>query len=311
MAYQGDVSVRTALQMSLNVPAVRLLDAVGPHRLVSKFRDAGVQPVLPAGKAPGLAIGLGGVGLTLRDLVQLYTALPNRGMAVDLVDLPRLAGVLARRTELLTPVAAWHVADILSGVRPPKGAIDRGIAYKTGTSYGYRDAWAVGFDGTHVIGVWVGRPDGTAVPGIAGYVTAAPVLFDAFAKSGVAIAPLPRAPAGALRLAATELPPTLRRFEGRAEEGRLSGIAEPAPQIVFPPQGARIDLAAGAGGELAPMVLKLQGGRAPFRWLANGKPLPDPERRRTSRWRPDGAGYQTLTVIDAVGRAASVRVFVE
>jgi penicillin-binding protein 1C len=58
-------------------------------------------------------------------------------------------------------------------------------------------------------------------------------------------------------------------------------------------------------------VLKLQGGRAPFRWLANGKALPEAERRRTSRWLPDGAGQQTLTVIDAAGRAASVRVFVE
>ena len=58
-------------------------------------------------------------------------------------------------------------------------------------------------------------------------------------------------------------------------------------------------------------MLKLQGGRAPFRWLANGKPLVDIARRREATWQPDGAGYSTLTVIDAAGRAASVKVFVE
>ena len=58
-------------------------------------------------------------------------------------------------------------------------------------------------------------------------------------------------------------------------------------------------------------MLKLQGGRAPFRWLANGKPLPDLSRRRTNQWTPDGGGYSKLTVIDAMGRAASVGVFID
>ena len=84
--YQGDVSVRQALQLSLNVPAVRLLDAVGPARLAARFRRAGVTPSLPPGEAPGLAIGLGGVGMTLRDLVQLYTGLANGGRAKRLRD---------------------------------------------------------------------------------------------------------------------------------------------------------------------------------------------------------------------------------
>ncbi len=60
-----------------------------------------------------------------------------------------------------------------------------------------------------------------------------------------------------------------------------------------------------------PLALKLQGGRAPFRWLANGRPLPETSRRRVNQWVPDGGGYSTLTVIDSVGRAASVRIFVD
>ena len=310
MDYQGDISIRTALQMSVNVPAIRLLDAVGPHRLMARFRDAGVAARMPSGKAEGLAIGLGGVGVTLRDLVQLYTGLASRGQAVALVNRPRKEGEVPRRAALLPPTAAWQVADILSGANPPKNAARRGIAYKTGTSYGYRDAWAIGFDGKHVLGVWVGRADGSAVPGISGFGTAAPLLFDAFAKSGLPVTPLPRAPAGALRQAFADLPVTLRRFGSTASETRPRGAAEAAPQIVFPPQNARVALADGAAG-FSPLVLKLQGGRAPFRWLSNGRPWPGAERRRTTRWQPDGAGQQTLTVIDAAGRAASVRVFVE
>ncbi|KAB2954023.1 MAG: penicillin-binding protein 1C, partial [Rhizobiaceae bacterium] len=169
--------------------------------------------------------------------------------------------------------------------------------------------WSVGYDGRTVIGVWVGRADAGAVPGLSGYASAAPILFEAFARSGLAAVPLPRAPAGARKPTREELPVTMERF-APLEERVAAAPSEPAPRIVFPPEGARVDLGA-AGDEATPLVLKLQGGRAPFRWLANGRPLSDPVRRRTATWQPDGAGQSTLTVIDAAGRAASVRVFVE
>ncbi|PZO82111.1 MAG: penicillin-binding protein 1C [Mesorhizobium amorphae] len=308
MGYQGDVSVRTALQLSLNVPAVRLLDAVGPARLAARFAQADVRAELPKGEAPGLAIGLGGVGLTLRDLVQLYTGLANGGRAKALrngaekVPPPPLAG-----GEVLDTRAAWQVADILAGVAPPRGAAPRGLAYKTGTSYGYRDAWSVGFDGRYVLGVWVGRPDGGSVPGLSGYASAAPILFEAFARSGLPAVQLARAPAGAFRETRDELPITLQRFDPDSDGLVKVSRAEPAPRIVFPPDGAHVE----AAGDGPPLTLKLQGGRAPFRWLANGQPLGGTERRRTAAWTPDGTGFATLTVIDAAGRAASVQVFVE
>ncbi|WP_105425773.1 penicillin-binding protein 1C [Neorhizobium tomejilense] len=310
MTYQGDVSVRQALQLSLNVPAVRLLDAVGPSRLMIRFRRADVRPVLPVNEAPGLAIGLGGVGITLKDLVQAYAALANRGNPMRIGNGIEDQPGMIDGEPLLDPQAVWNVADILSDVLPPQGSRRLGIAYKTGTSYGYRDAWSVGFDGRHVLGVWVGRPDNGAVPGIAGYQTAAPILFEAFSKSGVPITPLPSAPSGAVRIAQAELPISQRRFSMTASGLFSASTREPAPQIVYPPEGARVDLGA-QSGDISPLVLKLQGGRAPFRWLANGKPLSELSRRRTSEWKPDGAGYSTLTVIDAAGRAASVRVFVE
>lgn len=304
MAYMGDVSVRDALQLSLNVPAIRLLDALGPTRLAGRFRDAGVTPELPRGEKPGLAMGLGGVGVTLRDLVQLYTALPNSGFATPLHIKP----AQPQPVRLLDPAANWQVADILSGVVPPRGAPEIGIAYKTGTSYGYRDAWSIGFDGRHVLGVWIGRPDGGPVPGISGFETAAPVLFDAFSRSGVAFAEHASPPPGAVRLPRGDLPVTLRRFRSIDDDAVTPGIVEASPRIVFPPDGARVELAAQGA---APLILKLQGGRAPFRWLANGRPLKDTVRRRTASWHPDGSGASTLTVIDAVGRAATVNVFIE
>ncbi|MBX3569126.1 MAG: penicillin-binding protein 1C [Rhizobiaceae bacterium] len=312
MDYQGDVSVRQALQMSLNVPAIRLLDAVGPARLTARFRQADIVPRLPPGERPGLAIGLGGVGLSLRDLVQLYTGLSNGGRAKRLRDGAGPDPAPLANGTILDPAATWQVTDILSGVRPPEGAPARGIAYKTGTSYGYRDAWSVGYDGRYVLGVWVGRADSGSVPGLAGYVSAAPILFEAFARSGLPVVPQQRPPAGSFRPAPKDLPVTLARFTPPGDQlaATLSAVTEPAPQIVFPPEGAHVDLAAMTETAM-PLVLKLQGGRAPFRWLANGKPLAEPVRRRTANWQPDGTGYSTLTVIDAAGRAASVNVFVE
>jgi penicillin-binding protein 1C len=310
MTYQGDVTVREALQMSLNVPAVRLLNAVGPSRLMMRFRSADVRPVLPTAEAPGLAIALGGVGITLKDLVQLYAGLANRGHPVKLGDgIHEMPGVIDG-SPLLDQVAAWQVSDILSGMRPPHTAKALGIAYKTGTSYGYRDAWTVGFDGHYVLGVWVGRPDNAAIPGLSGYVSAAPILFEAFARTGVAITPLPSAPAGALRLAQSELPISLKRFS-ETPDGLVSvSLQEPAPEIIYPPENSEVDLDL-SGSDAMPLALKLQGGRPPFRWLANGQPLPDTTRKRSYAWTPDGAGYSTLTVIDAVGRATSVRVFLK
>jgi penicillin-binding protein 1C len=310
MTYQGDVTVREALQLSLNVPAVRLLDALGPSRLMIRFRRTDVRPVLPPNEAPGLAIALGGLGITLKDLVQVYAALANGGQPVQIGNgIDDLPGVLDNEP-LLEPQAIWNVTDVLSDVLPPTGSRKSGIAYKTGTSYGYRDAWSVGYDGRYVLGVWVGRPDNGAVPGITGYQTAAPILFEAFSRSGLPTTPHPPAPPGTSRQAQPDLPIGQRRFAVTTSGLVRTSAKEAAPQIVYPPEGAKVELATPSGGML-PLVLKLQGGRPPFQWLANGRPLPDLSRRRTNEWLPEGAGFSTLTVIDAAGKAATVRIFVE
>jgi penicillin-binding protein 1C len=308
--YRGSVTLREALQLSLNVPAVQLLDSVGAPTLVQRFRRAGLNPVFPKVEEPGLSIGLGGVGLSLADLVQAYAALANGGTKVTLTN--GLSTPLPYRHEtILSPQSAWQVTDMLAGIAAPANSVSRPVAYKTGTSYGYRDAWSIGYDGRYVIGVWVGRADNGAVPGSTGGGTAAPILFEAFARSGLKAVPFRRAPSGTQMLSQSQLPEGLRKFtpKGRALVP-VAGTSTP-PEIIYPPQGARVELARNSDQTLAPLALKLQGGRAPFRWLANGLPLNELSRRRTTSWTPDSAGFSKLTVIDAAGKAASVEVFIE
>jgi len=289
--FRGEIPVRTALQLSLNIPAVTLLELMGPPHLMAALRRAGAAPVIPDGGAPGLAIALGGVGLTLTDLTRAYAALANGGVAADLRVTPApTPGFLPHR--LMADTAAWSVADILRDTPRPPGLRGEGIAFKTGTSYGHRDAWALGFDGAHLVGVWMGRADGTPVPGAFGTLLAAPVLFAAFERLGP-VEPLPPPPPATLIVAADRLPQPLRTFH-RTGDDDAGG-----PAIAFPPDGAVID-----GTRL---TVRVQDGLPPWTWLANGLPVVTTHRPETQL--PDlGPGFSALTVIDAAGRAASARV---
>ena len=298
--FQGTVTVRRALQQSLNAPAVGVLDAVGASRLTARIAQAGGSLVLPAGEAPGLAIGLGGVGVNLSDLVMLYAGLARLGTAMPLSEQAAAPVVQARR--LMEPVAAWYVGNILLGSPPPENGAAGRIAYKTGTSYGYRDAWSIGFDGKHAIGVWVGRPDGAPVPGLIGRQTAAPILFDAFARLGVPSVALPRAPKGVIVTSSAKLPPPLKHFQS----GRLMGeVARSSLHILYPPDGALLDVTTNGAPDLVP--LKVAGAVAPLTVLVNGVPV-EAQQRGALFFRPDGPGFSRVTVIDSAGDADSVVV---
>lgn len=301
--FQGTVTVRRALQLSLNVPAVKLLDAVGASRLAARLAQAGAPLLLPSGETPGLAMGLGGVGVRLVDLTMLYAGLARLGATLPLTESAEsTASPQPRR--LIDPAAAWHVGNVLIGTPPPLNAPGGRIAFKTGTSYGYRDAWSVGFDGKLTIGVWVGRPDGAPVPGLVGRSAAAPILFDAFGRTGAVPAPLPPAPKGALMAASGKLPPPLQRFKPRGTtEGR-----EPL-RILFPPDGVRLELVAANGAKPDPVAVKIAGGTEPVTMLVNGVPLgANGQGKRTLFFKPDGPGFVRLTVMDARGATDSVVV---
>jgi penicillin-binding protein 1C len=304
LSFQGTVTVRQALQRSLNVPAVGVLDAVGPQRLAARLSETGAELVLPKGETPGLAIGLGGVGIRLTDLTMLYAALARLGTATPVFEQRDVGPGRPRR--LLDPVAAWYVGNVLLGTPPPENAVGGRIAFKTGTSYGDRDAWAIGFDGRETLGIWVGRPDGAPVPGLVGRSAAAPILFAAFARLALPPAPLPRAPQGTLIATTARLPLPLRQFRAPGLEGPLG---DPL-RILFPPNGVTLDHAAGTGS--GPLPLRVTGGVTPLTVFVNGVALADmsPGTRHWS-WEPDGPGFVRLTVMDARGAADSVVVRIE
>jgi penicillin-binding protein 1C len=302
--FQGVVTIRKALQLSLNVPAVAVLDSVRASRLTARLAQAGSPLVLPKGEQPGLAMGLGGVGVRLLDLTRVYAGLARLGTTVPLrerLDEPHAATTPQR---LLEPVASWYVANVLLGTPPPATAAGGRIAFKTGTSYGYRDAWSVGFDGKLTVGVWVGRPDGGPFPGLIGRSAAAPILFDAFNRIGRPVAALPPAPKGTILAATARLPPPLQRFR----PGALPTSSPDALRILFPPDGARLELAASSGPRPEPVALKVQGGVEPLTVLVNGVPFRPAAGRRTLFFDPDGPGFVRLTVIDARGMADSIVV---
>ncbi|SHE51529.1 penicillin-binding protein 1C [Devosia limi] len=305
---RGTVTIRQALTESLNVPVVIVLDAVGTARLMSRLKRANVDPKLPGNTAPGLAIGLGGVGVTLRDLVSIYTAIARGGSPVRLNDgVSVRSPAMGEVAPVLDPVAAWYVSDILADVPPPLNGSPGRIAYKTGTSYGYRDAWAIGYDGKTVIGVWVGRPDGVPVPGISGIVAAAPILFESFDRLGAPTVRLRPAPAGAIVASNSQLPSPLRRFR----HPDLQMVArDAAPEIAFPADGVDVDLGA-AGGSERPLMVKVRNGVPPFTFFANGAPFARSAFARQNSWTPDGPGYVTLSVLDAEGRSDMVTVFID
>ncbi|RRH75553.1 penicillin-binding protein 1C [Falsigemmobacter faecalis] len=293
--FRGTIRVAEALRASLNIPVVTLTEALGPERLVQAMRRAGMRPVIPGRATPGLAVALGGVGVTLEDLSTLYAMLARGGRVRPLSPLPQARDEGVR---LLSEVAAWQTGQILAGIPPPDGSPDGRIAWKTGTSYGHRDALALGWDGRYVAGVWMGRADGTPVPGAFGADLAAPVLFQMLARARPQPVPLPPPPPATLMVENARLPQPLQRFRPRG------AILAPgtAPEISFPPDGAEVAL------EGAPLLARVRGGTAPYTWLANGAPLQIATRAEEVQLALASQGPLLLSVIDAKGRAARVRV---
>ena len=276
--FAGRVTAADALRQSLNLPAVALLHEVGALRFASLLKAAGAPPRLPAGAEPALPLALGGAGMTLRGMVGLYAMLGDEGRAAALVTQP---GGVVEAQPVLAPRAAAAAAGVL--VQPfPRGG-PPGIAWKTGTSWGGRDAWALGLDARHVVGVWIGRPDGTPIPGATGATLALPVLARSFAI-------LPAAPRAALPVRA-------------APANRMAVGAEPADRLrlLFPMPGAVL----AEGGSV---TIRATGGRRPLTFLVDGAPLPAERARRETGWTPPGPGFYRITVLDADGVAAGAEL---
>ena len=297
--FRGDVTIAEALQHSLNVPAVSMLDGVGARRFNAALGFAGAHPERPrqAGEDSGLAVALGGAGLTVRQLATLYAALGDGGSARPLVwresDAVRAGGATGQA--IVSAESAEEILSILRRAPHPGGRMPSDlarnapdIAFKTGTSYGFRDAWAAGVAGRYTVVVWTGRPDGAPREGVTGREGALPLLFrlvdgidrvDPGAVTHTGEAPLP------------QTPDTLDAFN-----------ADPAPHILFPPDGAEVWADRAGRG----FVLSAQAeGR--LDWYADGEPV-----RRNALgepvWHPPGPGFYSVMAVDNAGRATRSRV---
>jgi penicillin-binding protein 1C len=303
--FQGSVTARDALQMSLNIPAVMVLDRVGPLAFTMTLQNAGAHLAFPTQDAPTLPVALGGLGISLADIAMLYSGIAEGGTAQGLRFIQGAPD--APRHRMFGPVAAWYLRDVLDGVALPDGwAMGQGllkkraIGFKTGTSYGFRDAWAVGFSNDYTIAVWVGRADGTPRPGHVGREAGAPVLLKMFGLLPDDKRPAPPVPAGALLVRSTdELPPSLRVFTREAAPAQAQVAQLPPPSIAFPPNGAVVPLPSSQDA----VQFKADGGRAPLTWLVNGAPLGSFDRFAPALYTPQGEGLARVTVVDAEGRS--------
>jgi penicillin-binding protein 1C len=309
--FAGDLSVRQALIRSRNTTAVMLLDKVGIDEFLARFRSAGRPLLLPASNnAPGLAIALGGVGVTLEQLTWFYTVFANEGQLRALRLKP--SDSIHSLGQMISPAAARATADILADVPAPAGyarlqSADGGrrLGFKTGTSYGFRDAWAVGFDQLHTVGVWVGRADGAAHLGAYGVTAAAPILMQVFDRL-----PVPRydAATGKAELGALtnlrELPNRLTRFDQLDQASSVRAL-----EISFPRNGASIRADRDRNGKIELPVMAT-GGTPPYRWTFSGAPQP-PIQVPASRWTVNGRGQFEISIMDAAGTTVRSSFWIE
>jgi penicillin-binding protein 1C len=316
--FRGSITAREALQASLNIPAVALLDRIGPQRFVQRIGEAGVELAFPEqSKSPGLPIALGGVGINLEGLVTLLADLADQGAAKPLA-FTEDPGAAEDLPPLVSPTGAYYLTRILLDTPPPPNFLSAGnrrnaqpIAYKTGTSFGFRDAWAVGYTRDYTIGVWVGRPDGTFSAGRMGRDAAAPILFEAFDLLPVGPSALAsKAPQNVIMADTLNLPANLQKFRPRGGAMAHGAARKAAIKVAFPVDGALLELAP-ADRALPSLILQAEGGALPLRWLVNGQPISSLPYRRQAEWAPDGRGAVRVTVVDRNGQSASSSVWIK
>ncbi len=304
-SFRGDVRVSEALQHSLNVPAVLALDRIGPRRFAAALTLAGAHPRIAgaARKEPGLALALGGAGLTAQELAVLYAALGDGGQARPLVWDENKMDVPTRTYRLMSSDSAEKIIKILqdspapAGRMPAKLSADAPeIAFKTGTSYGYRDAWAAGISGEYAIIVWVGRADGAPRPGETGRKSALPLLFEIADRAVHHLGGHGTASAKLIRQHPQKVKGALADFDGEARP----------PEILFPPRDAELWAGNVDGKPARPFVFAGRG-EGDLRWFVDGAPV-SKDAGGLPSWQPERAGFYRISAIDPDGRASSVRI---
>jgi penicillin-binding protein 1C len=184
-SYDGWVRADNALVRSLNVPAVRLLNMYGFHRFYNFLEDANISTLFRSSAGYGLTLVIGGNEVTMLELAALYAGLANYGRFAPLIFMKEQKTIPG--SQLISPGSCWQILNILSELKRPGSEYywqqydnQWRFAWKTGTSYGHRDAWAVGANPQYTIAVWAGNFDNETNPALSGASSAAPLLFTIF-----------------------------------------------------------------------------------------------------------------------------------
>ena len=334
--FHGEITIREALQQSLNIPVVLLLDRLGPGRFVNWLTQCGITLSFSSkDRLPSLPIALGGAGIRLYDLVALYGALANGGQYVTPALIPRKEPPKA--VPLVQPASSWYVTRILEDAPAPNGLVDwfvtekAPVAFKTGTSYGARDALCIGYTpGEHgyTAGVWTGRADGSPSPNQLGRKTAAPILlkiFNTILQSNTEFM-YSTPPKGVLSVLGPELPEALRWFRHarmRPSGGPVRSVScaqnanLPKLRLLSPQTDAVYTLQKKNNNSSAfvPLPITIIGGKSPFLFLVNGEPtpinevsLPGRNTQQIALWYPTKIGFFELSVVDAQGQSDTVTI---
>lgn len=305
-SFRGQVRISDALQHSLNVPAVMALDRIGPERFASALTLSGVDIRIQGGaeRNPGLALALGGVGMSVQDLALLYAGLDGGGLVKPLVWFEDQAGgsETSKGHRFMSEASAEKILTILRAAPTPSGRMPASltenapeIAFKTGTSYGFRDAWAAGVARGYAVVVWAGRADGAPRSGETGRKTALPVLFSLFDQINSRL--------GAEGTAADRL--ISRQSETPKFAMAAFDRSEYPPAILFPPENAV--LLQKRPDHPSPGFVLAGRGDGRLRWFVDGKPVElDPAGAPV--WVPQGPGFYGVAAVDERGRETRVSV---
>lgn len=315
--FHGNVNARKALQLSLNIPAVLILNRLGPDHFLEVLKNSGIIFHLPPGmQRAGLPIALGGIGINLEQLVTLYTGFANDGWVKPLNYAPVIPTTEGVR--LMGDIAAWYIRQILQDSPSPPGMIaakylkqGREVAFKTGTSYGFRDAWAIGYDQDYTVGVWVGRPDGSFSPYQIGREEAAPILFDVFNQLPVLSSSSPKKPDNFQEIKWEDLPISLKFFNNKKNVVSLNNLYSQANQIKidFPLDKSVVEVKTQPAIES--IMLEISGGKPPFLWFVNGQQIDFPKYRRKISWTPSEVGFARITVMDSDNQSYTVEIWLK
>jgi penicillin-binding protein 1C len=298
--FHGMVTASEALLLSLNIPVVSLLNQLGAQRFLGILEEGGIHPRFPdAQTPPGLSLALGGVGMTLEQLVTLYSALPQGGdlKAINMSHSPE-KGEAHHFLSATTASQLTHI--LLQTFTNEFGQATQEFALKTGTSHGHRDAWAIGYNNEYVVGIWIGRPDGATLGLGTGRSLAVPVLAQIFAA-------LPQSASfRSAKTATTNF--TIQRPE--ATRHAVQTLHKQRPQLLFPVHDTVIEVFRGQDS-LKPIMLNAMGGQRPYTWLIDGMPHARNVWHPKAPWKPSKPGFYTVTLVDAQGCCESAHIEIQ